>query len=86
VGTCISDMQCTQAGRYVAIIAASHGSCKEMSRSENFQTAGGKRVQRKKIPKAVAMRRMRNPAATMCWKDYCAKVYAVRVLKTLLEK
>jgi hypothetical protein len=37
------------AALYVAIIAASHVSCKEMSRSENFQTAGGKRLQRKKI-------------------------------------
>lgn len=86
MGTCISDMQRTLPGRYVATIAASRGSCKEMSPSENFQTAGGQRVQRKKISKAAAMRRMRNPAASMCLKDCCTKVYAVRVLKTLLEK
>ena len=42
-------MQSTRPGRYVAIIAASRVSCKEMSRSENFHTAGGKGYSERKF-------------------------------------
>lgn len=83
-------MQCTGLSSYVATIAASRVSCREMSRSENFSSDGwwekGTYSESKMVGRAVAVRRMNSPPASMCSQDCCTRVHAVRAQKSLQQR